>query len=338
MIEFITLAVILASFYIAWNIGSNDTANAMGTAVGARILSYRRAVTLLIIFVVIGAALEGYKVMKPVGEEVVVGDGSSTSPFSKLPEAVVIAMVCAGVWVTLQTKWGFPVSTHQAIIGALAGAGIAMGMFSSIPTNVNWWKFIGIIGAWVITPLGAAFFAFLLYRVFEVPIRMVKAPERLNLIFTVGVIISGCYVAYVMGANDVGTAMGAMYATGRGGGSSTTAMQQLALLGAVGVAVGSLTFSRNVMKTVGMGITPLGPMSALVAQFGAALTVHLFTQWGLPVSTSQAIVGGVVGAGLVRGLAAVSGRKLGKIAIAWISTPTMSMVLTFTLTSAFLLV
>jgi len=115
-------------------------------------------------------------------------------------------------------------------------------------------------------------------------------------------------------------------------------MQQLALLGAVGVAVGALTYSRNVMETVGMGITTLGPMSAFVAQFGAALTVHLFTQWGLPVSTSQAIVGGVAGAGLVRGVAAVSGRKMGQIVLAWIATPTVSMILAFGLTSAFILV
>lgn len=337
MIEFITLIALLASFYIAWNIGANDMANAMGTAVGARVLTYRRAVGLLIMLVALGAALEGYKVMKPVGEQIVMGEDPSISPFSALPWVVAVALVCAGLWVTLQTKLGYPVSTHQAIIGALAGSGVAMGMFSTVVTKVNWWKLLTIAEAWVLTPIVAAFFAFLLYRIFEVPIKRIKAPEKLNLIFSLAAVVGGCYVAYVMGANDVGTAMGAMYAVGKGG-SAATFMQQLALLGAVGVAVGSLTYSRRVMETVGMGITPLGPMTAFVAQFGAALTVHLFTQWGLPVSTSQAIVGGVAGAGLVRGMAAVSGHKLGGIMIAWISTPTISMLLAFGLTSAFLLV
>ena len=338
MIEFITLAVILASFYIAWNVGSNDTANAMGTAVGANILSYRRAVTLLIIFVAIGAVLEGYKVMKPVGEGLIQGSPGLDSPLKEFPAAVVIAMVCAGLFVTLSTKWGLPVSTHQAIIGALAGAGIAMSVFSSVVTNVNWGQFITIVEAWIITPLAAAFLAFLFYRIFEVPIKRVKAPEKLNLFFTIAVIVSGCYLAYVIGANGVGTAMAAMYAAGRGGGYSITIMQQLALLGAVGVAVGSLTYSRNVTETVGRGITTLGPMSAFTAQLGAALTVHLFTQWGLPTSTSHAIVGGVVGAGLVRGVAAVRGRKMGQIVLAWIATPTVSMILAFLLTAAFILV
>jgi PiT family inorganic phosphate transporter len=338
MIEFITLAVVLASFYIAWNIGSNDTANAMGTAVGANILSYRRAATLLILFVILGAVLEGYKVMKPVGEGLIQGSPGLDSPLKEFPTAVVIAMVSAGLFVTLSTKFGLPVSTHQAIIGALAGAGIAMSLFSSVVTSVNWGEFITIIEAWVVTPLAAAFFAYLFYRIFEVPIKRVEAPEKLNLLFTIAVIVSGCYLAYVIGANGVGTAMAAMYATGRGGGSSVTVMQQLALLGAVGVAVGSLTYSRNVIKTVGMGITALGPMSAFTAQLGAALTIHIFTQWGLPTSTSHAIVGGVVGAGLVRGVAAVSGRKMGQIVLAWIATPTVSMILAFLLTAAFILV
>jgi len=338
MIELVALAAaLLASFYVAWNIGANNTGNAMGTAVGANVLSYRRAITLLIIFIVLGAALEGSKVMKPVGEQIVTGTDSSTSPFSKLPEAVAIAMVCAGLWVTLQTKRGFPVSVHQAIIGALVGAGVSMGMFSAIVTKVDWWKLLRIVGAWALTPFTAAFFAFLVYRIFEIPIKKVKAPEKLNLIFIIAVIASGCYVAYTMGANDVGTAMGAAYAVEKGG-TIANLVEKLALLGAVGVAIGSLTYSRKVMGTVGMGIMPLGPMSAFAAQFGAALTVHLFTQFGLPVSTSESIVGGIIGVGLIGGVAAVSKRKLSQIIIAWISTPTVSMILAFGLTSAFILV
>jgi len=341
MIELVALAAaLLASFYVAWNIGANNTGNAMGTAVGANVLSYRRAITLLIIFIVLGAALEGSKVMKPVGEQIVTGTDPLTSPFSKLPEAVAIAMVCAGLWVTLQTKRGFPVSVHQAIIGALVGAGVSMGMFSAtiqIVTKVDWWKLLRIVGAWALTPFTAAFFAFLVYRIFEIPIKKVKAPEKLNLIFIIAVIASGCYVAYTMGANDVGTAMGAAYAVEKGG-TIANLVEKLALLGAVGVAIGSLTYSRKVMGTVGMGIMPLGPMSAFAAQFGAALTVHLFTQFGLPVSTSESIVGGIVGVGLIGGVAAVSRRKLGQIVLAWISTPTMSMILAFSLTSVLILV
>ncbi|MEM2907765.1 MAG: inorganic phosphate transporter [Candidatus Hadarchaeales archaeon] len=337
MIELTALAVLLASFYIAWNIGANDAANAIGTAVGGRVLSFRRAVSIAMLFVLLGAALEGYKLMKPVGEQIVTGVDPSVSPFSILPWAAAIALLCAGLVVTLQTRLGFPISTHQAIIGALAGAGVAIGTFSNVTAHVNWWKLLIILWSWVLTPLAAAFFAFVLYRVFEVPLKRVKAPEKLNLIFAAAVIASGCYVAYVIGANGVGTAMGMAYAVGCGGGTSSS-VQLLALLGGVGVFIGSLTYSRRVIQTVGAEITSLGPMSAFVAQFGAALTIHLFTQWGLPVSTSHAIVGGVVGAGLVGGIAAISRRRLGEIVIAWIATPIASMFLAFCLASVIIVV
>lgn len=331
MIEPVILGALIATFYIGWNIGSNDTANAMGTTVGARVLTHRRAVVLLILFVVLGAMLEGYKVMKPVGEGIITSPTSAVSPLATMPQVVVVSMLSAGIWVTLATRFGFPVSTHQAIIGALVGAGVAMGMFTSIATEVQWGKFLTICVAWILTPIVATVFAFFLYKIFEVPLRRVKSIARINLVFSVAVVLSGCYVAYVMGANDVGTAMGAMYATG-GGLTRAGFLQSLALFGAVAVAIGAITYSRRVMGTIGRGITSLGPITAFVAQLAAALTVHVFTQWGLPVSTSQAIVGGVVGAGLIRGMAAVRGRKLGGIAASWVATPLAAMILAFSLT------
>jgi len=334
MIELVALAALLASFYVAWNIGSNNTGNAMGTAVGANVLSYRRAITLMIVFIPLGAALEGYKVMKPVGTQIITGN----NPFSVLPQVAAAAMVSAGLWVTIQTKRGYPVSVHQAIIGALVGAGLAMGMFPKVVTaQVNWLRLVKIVGAWALTPFTAAFFAFLIYRIFEIPIRRVKAPEKLNLIFGLSVVMSGCYVAYTMGANDVGTAMGAAYAVSSGL-NIANIVEKLALLGAIGVAIGSLTYSRKTLATVGSGIMPLGPLTAFAAQLGAALTVHMFTQFGFPVSTTEAIIGGITGVGLIGGMAAVGRHKLRDIVMAWISTPTVSLILTFSLTSLILLV
>jgi len=334
MIELVALAALIASFYVAWNIGSNNTGNAMGTAVGANVLSYRRAITLMVIFIPLGAALEGYKVMKPVGTQIIIGN----NPFSVLPQVAAAAMVSAGIWVTIQTKRGYPVSVHQAIIGALVGAGLAMGMFPKVVTaQVNWLRLVKIVGAWALTPFTAAFFAFLIYRIFEVPIRRVKAPEKLNLIFGLSVVMSGCYVAYTMGANDVGTAMGAAYAVSSGL-NIANIVEKLALLGAIGVAIGSLTYSRRTLETVGSGIMPLGPLTAFAAQLGAALTVHMFTQFGFPVSTTEAIIGGITGVGLIGGMAGIGRRKLRDIVMAWISTPTVSLILTFSLTSLILLV
>lgn len=337
MIELVVLAAFIASFYVAWNVGSNNTGNAMGTAVGANVLSYRRAITLMIIFIPLGAALEGYKVMKPVGTQIITGGTTGTTPFSALPLVAAVAMVIAGLWITLQTRRGFPVSVHQAIIGALVGAGLAIGLFSNVVAQVKWFKLLEIVGAWIITPFAAALLAFLIYRISEISLGRVKAPERLNLIFGLSVIISGCYVAYTMGANDVGTAMGAAYAVSNGLNIGNI-VGKLALLGAVGVVIGSLVYSRKCMETVGAGVIPLEPVSAFSAQFAAALTVELFTQFGLPVSSSFSIIGGIAGVGLIGGVSAVSRHKLSEIAKAWISTPIVSMILTFILASLILLV
>lgn len=330
--EFVIILALLTTFYIGWNIGSNDAANAMGTSVGARILSFRRAVTILAIFVILGAILEGPKLIKPVGEEIIVNPAGGVSPLASVPEVAVAAMLTAGIWVTVATYFGVPVSTHQAIIGALAGAGLAMSVFGPVPTEVHTEKLITIFEAWVITPFTAAFLAYIIYRGTSIPIRRVKSLHTINLIFSVAVLLSGCYVGYAMGANGVGTAMAAMYVVGKGSGGAGWE-QVLVLFGAVAVAVGSATYGRKVMKTIGEGITRLEPMTAFVSQLAAALTVHLFTQWGLPVSTSQSIVGGVLGAGLVKGMRAVKGKKMGMIAAVWISTILGAMSIAFLMTS-----
>jgi PiT family inorganic phosphate transporter len=95
------------------------------------------------------------------------------------------------------------------------------------------------------------------------------------------------------------------------------------------IALGTLTYSRRVMETVGKGIVPLDPFSALVAVLAEALSLHLFTQIGVPVSSSQAIVGAVVGVGLVGDVQTVSVKMLAKIGIGWIMTPVSGGVLAY---------
>jgi PiT family inorganic phosphate transporter len=315
----LVLLMLAASFFITWVIGAND-ASIIGTAIGGRIFSYRRAITLLVAFAFLGAILEGYKVMGPVGTGIIKGGA-----FSESPEVVAVAMICAGLLATVTTRLGLPISVHQAVIGALVGAGIAIGTFTSVAIAVDWEYIFMMAVAWVLTPFGAMVFAFILYKILDVPLRRVKTPAKLNMLFALLVVISSCYIAYAMGANDVGTTMSAMYATGVGGVSA----QHLVLFGGFAFGIGALVYSRKVIETVGIGITSLGPMTAFVAQIGAALIVHLFTQWGFPVSATQAIIGGVVGAGLVKGMVTVSGRRISRILLAWVLIPVTAIIFSF---------
>jgi PiT family inorganic phosphate transporter len=106
-------------FYVGWNIGANDAANCIGTSVGSGLISYRRAIYLVAIFAIIGAQLLGRNVMRTIGKGIVP---------EELPElAILVAMISAGLFVTLATFFKIPVSTSQAIVGGVAGVGLAAG-------------------------------------------------------------------------------------------------------------------------------------------------------------------------------------------------------------------
>jgi PiT family inorganic phosphate transporter len=92
-------------------------------------------------------------------------------------------------------------------------------------------------------------------------------------------------------------------------------------MGGVAMAIGAWTFGARVTDTVGKSITSLDYSGALAAQLSAAFGVHLFSMAGIPVSTSQAVVGGVIGVGLTKGARAVSGKKIRRIFAGWIITP-----------------
>jgi PiT family inorganic phosphate transporter len=104
-----------------------------------------------------------------------------------------------------------------------------------------------------------------------------------------------------------------------------------ALVGGISIGIGVLTFSKRVMYTVGRGITQMSEFAALIAVLGQDVTVHIFSWVGVPVSTSQAIVGAVMGVGLVKSSSAVNFRVIGKIMLGWLSTPISAYIIAFAL-------
>lgn len=329
----IELVLLLVGFFVAWNIGANDTANCIGTAVGGRMVSYRRAIVIVILFVLLGALLEGWKNMKTVGEGIIIQRPGDPNPLSAIPLATVATLIAAGLWVFVSTVLGLPVSTSQSMVGAVIGTGLLITiMRPDLGASIQYGK-LGAIGiSWLLNPIVAAILAFTIFKTVSPLVRRIKNVVLLNQVLSILVIIAAAYGAYTIGANDVGTSTGAIYAFFGG------APQTIALFGAIALAVGAITFSRRVMHTVGMGITALDPMTAFAAQFGAALTVWFFVQFAMPVSTSHAIVGAVVGAGLVKGATTVSKGKLGHIGVAWVLTPGITCALSLVIGWLFLMV
>lgn len=283
------------------NIGANDAGNCVGTSVGSGLLTYRRAVVLVAIFALLGSILQGGAVMDTMGRGIV----EQAIP----AKAILIAMLSAGLFVASATLFRMPVSTSQAIVGGLAGVGLAVG------AKLNWSEVARIAQAWIVSPLLVGILAGALSVMTRRILRRIPGTSIWQRLPFALMLASACYVAFSLGANHVGTAMGPITNLG-------VDKAWLGLLGGISLALGVLLFGRRVTQTVGHEITRLDAVGAFSAQIAAALAVHYFSLLGIPVSTSQAIVGAVFGVGIVHGVRTVRGMKVATIALAWVVTPT----------------
>lgn len=308
----------LPALLLAWVIGANDAANSLGTAVGSGVRTPQQGAILAALFGLAGALVMGGRVVKTLGEGIL--------PLPALPgvfaQAVAFsALTAAGLTVLICTGLHLPVSTSHAVTGGLVGGGIAAGLRSFI----IWTETARIFLAWVFTPVTACLLAMALFR-FGRFLRIGKGIVRARATQAVGVhlpatrvrimvTITGCYMAFSWGANDVANAVGVL--------SGVLALPPLLLTFAAGIIMGCgvLVWGKRVMMTVGKKITRLTPLTALTAEFVAAVVVNCFTMAGLPVSTTHAIVGAVGGIGLSRGKKAVDSFLLWEIALTWILTP-----------------
>jgi PiT family inorganic phosphate transporter len=302
---FVSVLVLVTGLFVGWSLGANDGANAMGTAVGARVRTLRQAVVIVAVFGFLGSILLGGKVIKTIGKGIVPLD--LVDPNQALQIAVA-AMLAGGLWITVATLLQMPVSTTHATVGAVAGAGVAAGN-----VVIYWSKFQDIFLAWILTPLGAGLIALLMAKLFHVIMR--RFPIHNDRVYAYLLTLSGIYMAFTWGANDVANATGLIV------GAGVLSPQMAAGLGGLAIAAGVSTMGYRVMETIGTRITHLVPAMAFIAELAAAVNVHLYTSLGIPVSTTHAIVGAVFGVGLANGRAALNARTARDIVMAWAATP-----------------
>jgi PiT family inorganic phosphate transporter len=301
---------------VGWSIGANDAANSLGTAVGARVLSLRQGIILISIFGLLGAMVEGEAVSRTIGKGIV---NLSALPPLTAEWVALVAIFAACLWVVIATYLKMPISTSHSIVGAVAGAGLA------IAAPVHWKVMRDIFLCWVLTPVGAAVISVVLYQILRVVFPRV-VPERWSAkVLKLLIIVSGCYVAFSWGANDVANATGLLPETGM-----ISARASIAL-GGLSIVLGVMTWGYKVIETIGSQITNLLPLMAFAAQLASAINVHVYTILGIPVSTSHSIVGAIVGVGLVRGTKVVNMRIMREIVTCWVATPFVSGILAFVL-------
>ncbi len=376
----------ILGFYMAWNIGANDVANSMASAVGAKAITLRQAIFIAGILNIAGAVFIGSHVTNTIRKGII-STHIMNDPHIALLGAL-SALLAAALWVSFATWKSLPVSTTHSIVGAMIGFGVAAGGFSLI----NWGKLGAVVASWIISPIFSMVIAFFMFKIiikiilikkdsFASAVRtapfligiaifiiimsfLFKTPfgKRLSVEMLAALLISfflaallsiifgnlikrfskrekggvegifkkiqigtSCYVALAQGANDVANAIGPLaviyFLVKTGGVGEKVSMPVFLLLfGGIGIACGVAMAGSRVMNTIGVKITTLNNTRGFSVDFAAATTVLIASKLGLPVSTTHAAVGGVLGVGLARGIEAVNFYLIFRIALYWILT------------------
>ncbi len=293
---------LFSGIFLGWSLGANDAANVFGTAVASRVVRFSVAAAITAVFVIAGAVLQGAQGMRTL----------SNLTAQDLNTAF-ISTLAAALTTTVMTILALPVSTSQAMVGAILGIGLTLGQ------PINWNGLNKVAICWIGTPVGAMMLAFVLYHLFRWILgKFTFGILTLNAIIKYGLLFSGAYGAYALGANNVANVTGVFAAAG------LISVAQATLIGSISIMLGVVTFGKRVMLTVGGELVHLDGFSAFVAVLAQAITVHIYAEIGVPVSTSQAIIGAVLGIGMVMGMKTVNLRVLLNIFIGWISTPVIS--------------
>ena len=292
---------LLGGVFLGWSLGANDASNVFGSAVASRMLKFWTAAVLASVFVLLGALLQGQ-----AGIETLKGLTQFTL------EQAVVSSVAAATTVTIMTILGLPVSTSQAVVGAILGIGI-------LNQQLNLAGLGKVVACWFGTPVGAVVIAVIIYKVLAAFYNNLKINLfQSDMLIRLSLIVAGSYGSYALGANNVANVTAVFVGAGH------LSVFSAALIGGLSIGLGILTLSKRVMETVGKKLVRLDPFSALVVLLAEAITVHIYTFIGVPVSTSQAVIGAVLGVGIVKGISTVSGRTLVNILIAWLLTPAVA--------------
>ncbi|MEN6369130.1 MAG: inorganic phosphate transporter [Thermotogota bacterium] len=292
---------LVAGIFMGWSLGADAAASLFGPTVRSGAMRFWTAAILASIFVLIGAMTVGsgcFATYDAIGTQT-------------LLSAFLVALA-AGLTITLMAALGLPVSSTQAVVGAILGVGLLSGGVSVAPLTK-----IGL--SWVLTPIGGLVAAYIPYKLLvlfpqALPSRLVN---RVGVI-RVGLVLVTCYSAYALGANNVANVTGVFVSSG------LLSPTLGALIGALAIGLGILTFSRRVIETVGSALVRLDAVTALIAILAEAITLNVYAVIGIPVSASQAIVGAVIGIGLVKGVKTIDGRVLLRVLFGWVGTPTIA--------------
>ena len=309
------IAVALIFDYIN---GFHDAANSIATVVSTRVLSPGQAVVWAAFFNFVAAFGFGTAVAKTIG--------SGMIDINVVTFAVIFSGLFGAItWDLITWYFGLPTSSSHALIGGYAGAAVAKAGFAAI-IPAGWTKTLIFI---VLSPLiGLAFGLGLMVAIYWLFRR--TTPARVDHWFRKLQLLSAALFSLNHGANDaqktMGIIAGVLFTVPAYRGLVTDAAGKMlipfwiVLLAHAAIGLGTLSGGWRIIHTMGSRITKLQPVHGFAAETGAAGAVFLATVFGIPVSTTHAITGSIVGVGATRRLSAVRWGVAGRIVWAWVLT------------------
>ena len=327
-----TIVTIALAVLFDFTNGFHDSANSTATVVATRSLSPRVAVLLAAVFNFIPAFVVGTAVANTITKTVQLGD-LPTVAAGAVPYGVrltLAALLGAIFWNFFTWHRGLPSSSSHALIGGLVGAGIAAGGMGA----VNWEIMKDIVIAIVASPVVAGVVAILAVIIILMMTKVFKLHED-HVVYQVGQIASSCWVSWGHGSNDAQKTMGVVAATLFAGGylgdMDPTSLEPptWVIFGAhAAIAAGTLYGGWSIIETMGLKITKITRASGLAANIGALVSINGATNFGIPISTTQAVSSSIVGSG-VGARRRVNWLVMRDMVIAWVFTIPVAAVIGF---------
>ena len=324
-----------SGLFLGWSLGANDAPNIFGTAVGTKMLRFSSAAVIAGIFIIIGSVYGGEKTAETL---------NTLGGINTLPAAFSVSLASA-LSVVLMLKSGINVSISQAIVGGIVGWNV----YTKSPTDAE--TLLHICMSWVVCPILAGCIAVCLYWA----VKKIMHYSKMHIlwqdwIIRVGMILTTAIGGYALGANNMANVVGVFIDSCRfnpikiGNLYTLSSIQVLFLLGGIAACIGVFTYSQKTIKNVGKNLLAVSPIVAWIVILSQSLVLIIFSSDRLssvlnmlhlpsipavPVSSTQAVIGAIIGIGLAKGGKGIKWGLLLKLLSGWVASPLISFLLSY---------
>ncbi len=329
------LLFLSSGLFLGWSLGANDSSNIFGAAVGTKMLRFTTAAIITSAFIILGAVISGQNTAVTL---------NTLGKINTLPAAFTVSLAAATA-VFLMIRTGLTASISQSIVGAILGWNI----YNQQPTNTD--TLVDICSSWILCPILSGLIAITLYNIIKQFLKVCKLHILWqDLLIRLSMILTAALGGYALGANNMANIVGIFLNSNIFPSItfnkyiSLNSAQVLFLLGAIATSIGVFTYSKRTIKTIGNNVLKFSPMVAWIVIISQSLVLLMFASQDLksflmsynlptlpavPVSSSQAIIGAILGIGILKGGKGIKWSLVGKLFLGWITTPFMAFILSF---------